>query len=206
MVASKRSKLDPVVRRVLDEHGPLVRTTQFLDAGVPQRTLYGLRNAGQLEVVGRGMYRLPSAPLPDHLDLLVIAKRAPHAVICLVSALSFHGLTDKIPHEVSIAIPRNGGAPRIDTVPTRVFRYAEALYRLGVEHHREGNIDLKVYGAAKSIIDAFRFRNRIGEDVAIAALAAGLRSRKVRPGPLLELADKLRARNIMLPYVKALTL
>jgi predicted transcriptional regulator of viral defense system len=186
------------------EHGPIVRTTQLLRAGVHPRTIYGLRDSGQLEAVGRGLYRLPTAPFPEHFDLLVVAKRAPHAVVCLVSALSFHGLTDEVPHEVSIAIPRNGGAPNIDTIPTRVFRFSDALYRLGVEHHQVGDIDLKVYSPTKSIIDAFRFRNRIGEDVAIAALAAGLRTRKVRPGPLLELAGKLRARNVLTPYLKAL--
>lgn len=201
---SAPSKLDPVVRRVIGEHGPIVRTTQLLAAGVHPRTLYRLRNRGQLEAVGRGLFRLPTAPLPAHFDLLVVARRAPHAVICLVSALAFHGLTDEVPHEVSIAIPRNGGAPTVDTIPMRVFRFSEAMYQLGVEHHRVGDIDLKVYSPTKSIIDAFRFRNRIGEDVAIAALAAGLRTRKARPGPLLDLAGKLRARNIITPYLKAL--
>jgi predicted transcriptional regulator of viral defense system len=205
MVSSTRSQLDPVVRRVIGDHGPIVRTMQLLEAGVHPRTIYGLRNGGMLEAVGRGLYRLPTEALPEHFDLLVVARRAPHAVVCLVSALSFHGLTDEVPHEVSIAIPRNGGAPKIDTVPTRVFRFAEALYQLGVEHHRDGDIDLKVYSPSKSIIDAFRFRHRIGEDVAIAALASGLRTRKVRPGPLLDLAGKLRARNVIAPYVKALT-
>jgi len=196
--------MDPLVRRVIGEHGPIVRTTQFLEAGVHPRTLYGLRSTGQLEAVGRGLYRLPTAPLPEHFDLLVVARRAPHAVVCLVSALAFHELTDEIPHEVSVAIPRNGGAPKLDTIPTRVFRFSGALYRLGVEHHQVGDIDLKVYSPTKSIVDAFRFRNRIGEDVAIAALAAGLRTRKVRPGPLLELAGKLRAGNVLAPYLKAL--
>ena len=79
------------------------------------------------------------------------------------------------------------------------------MYQLGIEHHRVGEIDLKVYSPARSIVDAFRFRNRIGEDVAIKALATGLRSRKVRPGPLLDLAGKLRARNVITPYLKALS-
>ena len=199
-----RHKLDPDVRRIMGEHGPIVRASQFLEAGIHPRTLYGLRNAGELEAVSRGLYRIPSAPLPEHFDLLVVAKRVPNAVICLISALSFHELTDEIPHEVSIAIPRNAAIPRLES-PIRVFRVSESMYQLGIEHHRVGEIDLKVYGPARSIVDAFRFRNRIGEDVAIKALATGLRSRKVRPGPLLDLAGKLRARNVITPYLKALS-
>jgi predicted transcriptional regulator of viral defense system len=125
-------------------------------------------------------------------------------VICLVSALAFHELTDEIPHEVSIAILRGATAPIIDHPPVRTFRFADFAYNLGIEHHKIEGMDLKVYSAAKSIADAFRFRNRIGEDVAIKALANGLRSRRVRPGALLELAGKVRVRSLIEPYLKAL--
>jgi predicted transcriptional regulator of viral defense system len=126
-------------------------------------------------------------------------------VICLVSALSFHDLTDEVPHEVSIAIPRSSSAPKIMEVPVRVFRFSDASYELGIEHHNVGGIDLKVYSAERTIVDAFRFRNRIGDDVAIGALTRALRNRKVRPGKLLELAEKLRARRVLEPYLKAIT-
>lgn len=205
LVSSALPNLHPAVRRVIDEHGPIVRARQLLDAGIHPRTLYGLRDAGALEVVGRGLYRLPSAPLPEHFDLVIIARRVPNAVVCLVSALAFHDLTDEIPHEVSIAIPRNAAIPKLDAVPIRVFRIAAAMFPLGIEHHRIGDIDLKVYSPTRSIIDAFRFRNRIGEDVAVKALTTGLRTRKVRPGPLLALAAELRTKNVILPYVKALS-
>jgi len=197
--------LHPRVRRVLGEHGAIVRSRQLFEAGVHPRTLYGLRDAGQLEQVGHGLYRLASAPVPPHLDLLVVASRAPRAVVCLISALAFHELTDEIPHEVSIAVLRGSAPPRIQTPPVRIFHFSEAAYRLGIEHHKIEGVDLKVYSPAKSIVDAFRFRNRIGEDIAIKALATGLRTRRVRPGPLLELAGKLRARAVITPYLKALT-
>ncbi len=200
-----RIKLDPEVRRVVRERGPIVRAGQLLEAGIHPRTLYGLRDSGQLEAVSRGLYRLSSAPLPEHFDLLVAARRVPHGVVCLVSALAFHDLTDEIPHEVSIAVPRNAAIPKLGSTPVRVFRFSDPMYRLGIEHHRVGDIDLKIYSPAKSIVDAFRFRNRIGEDVAIKALVTGLRTRKVRPGELLELAGKLRARSVIAPYLKALS-
>jgi predicted transcriptional regulator of viral defense system len=205
MTSKGASGLDPVVRRTLGDHGGLVRASQLFDAGVHPRTLYGLRNAGQLEQVAHGLYRAASAPLPPHFDLLVVAKRASHAAICLISALAFHELTDEIPHEVSIAIPRGSTSPRIESPPIRVFHYARDTFSLGLEHRKIAGIDLKVYSPTRSIVDAFRFRNRIGEDVAIKALANGLRARRVRPGPLLELASKLRARATIEPYLKALT-
>lgn len=204
MPSAASSKLDPRVRRVLDKHGGLARASQLFESGVHPRTLYMLRDAGKIEQVSRGLYRLASAPVPPHLDLLVVATRVPRAVICLISALAFHELTDEIPHEVSIAVRRGATTPRIERPPLRVFRFSDAAYRLGIEHHDVDGIDLKVYSPAKSIIDAFRLRNRIGEDVAIKALATGLRSRRVRPGPLLELAGKLRARSVIEPYLKAL--
>jgi predicted transcriptional regulator of viral defense system len=198
------AKLDPRVRRALGEHGAIVRASQLFDAGVHPRTLYALRDAGQLELVSRGLYRLASAPVPRHLDLLVVASHAPHAVVCLISALAFHELTDEIPHEVSIAVRRGTAPPKLDIPPVRVFQFSDAAYGLGIEHHKIEGVDLQVYSPTKSIIDAFRFRNRIGEDVAIKALSSALRSRRVRPGPLLELAGKLRARRVVEPYLKAL--
>jgi predicted transcriptional regulator of viral defense system len=204
MTADTR-KLDPRVHQVLGEHGAIVRASQLLDAGIHPRDLYSLRDTGQLELVARGLYRLASAPTPPHLDLLTVAARSSHAVVCLISALAFHEMTDEIPREVSIAVPRTAAGPRLDYPPVRVFHFSEAAYRLDIEHHEIDGIDLKVYSPAKSIVDAFRFRHRIGEDVAIKALANGLRSRRVRPGPLLELAGKLRARAVMAPYIKAFT-
>lgn len=192
------------VRRTFAQHGPLIRAGQLFEAGVHPRTLAALRDAGDLELVSRGLYRQASAPVPDHLDLLVVAARAPHAVICLISALAFHDLTDEIPHHVAFALPRGAAVPRIAHPPTQAYHFAPAAYALGIEHHRRDGLDLKVYSPAKAIVDAFRFRNRIGEDVAIKALATGLRSRHVRPGALLELAAKVRARAVIEPYVKAL--
>jgi predicted transcriptional regulator of viral defense system len=201
---ARAAELDPRVRRVLSKRGPLVRASQLFAAGVHPRTLYALRDAGTLEQVGRGLYRLAAAPAPPHLDLLAVAARAPRGVVCLISALAFHELTDEVPHEVSIALRSGAATPRIDRPPVRVFHFSDLAYRLEIERHVIEGVELKVYSPAKSIVDAFRFRNRIGEDVAIKALSTALRARRVRPGPLLELAGRLRARAVMEPYLKAL--
>jgi predicted transcriptional regulator of viral defense system len=191
------------VHEIFGEHA-VVRAAELFEEGVHPRTVYRLRSTGVIEQVSRGVYRLGTAPVPPHLDLLAVATRAAHAVVCLVSALAFHELTDEIPHEVAIAIRRGTTPPAIDHPPVRVFRFADFAYRLGIERHEIDGVELKVYSAAKSIVDAFRFRNRIGEDVAIQALATGLRTRRIRPGTILELATKLRMRTVIEPYLKAL--
>jgi predicted transcriptional regulator of viral defense system len=202
-MSPSRAALDPRIQRVLEEHGAIVRASQLLEAGIHPRVLYEGRDSG-LERVGHGLYRVSGAPMPAHLDLLIIALRAPNGVVCLISALAFHALTDEIPHAVSVAVPRGAASPRIESPPIRVHHYANSTFHLGLEHHEIERIDVKVYSPARSIVDAFRFRNQIGEDVAIKALAAGLRTRSVRPGSLIELASKLRARAIIEPYLKAL--
>jgi predicted transcriptional regulator of viral defense system len=191
--------------RELKRRGGIIRAHELFDAGVHPRTLYRLRDEGFLEVLSRGVYRVASAAPPPHLDLLTVAVRVPTAVVCLISALAFHGLTDEIPHEVMIALPRTTARPRIDSPPIRVFRFSVAVYEVGVEHHPIEGVDLKVYSPTKSILDCFRFRNRLGEDVAVQALARGLRTRKARPAALMEMAGPLRLRRVLAPYLQALT-
>ena len=181
-----------------------MRARELLAAGLHPRTLYRLRDEGTLEVLSRGVYRVAATEPPPHLDLLTVALRVPAAVVCLVSALAFHGLTDEIPHEVMIALPRGAARPRLDHPPTRVFSFSEPAFSLGIEHHRTAGIDLKVYGATKTIVDCFRFRNRIGEDVAVKALADALKARKTRPAALMEMAATLRMRRVLGPYLQAL--
>ena len=108
------NRLDRRVRRVLDEHGAIVRATDLIAGGIHPRMLYALRDSGTLEQVARGLYRLAAAPAPEHRDLLTVAAHAPRAVVCLLSALSFHDLTDEIPHEVYLAVPRNAAPPKLD--------------------------------------------------------------------------------------------
>lgn len=196
--------IDPRVRQVLGAHGGLARAGQLLAAGIHPRTLYAARDAGQLQQVSRGVYRLADAEIPDYFDLRVVAARAPEAVVCLISALAFHEITEQIPHEVYIAIPRDAAPPRIDWPPVRVFRFSDAAFRLGIERHELDGVTLRVYSPTKSIVDAFRLRHLTGNDVAIDALKQGLYTRKARPGALDEMASKLRCRAVLSPYIQAL--
>jgi predicted transcriptional regulator of viral defense system len=155
--------------------------------------------------VSRGVYRFAEASPPPHLDLLTVALRVPRAVIGLVSALAFHGISDEIAHEVTLALPRGAARPRLDHAPTRVFTFSGRGYSLGIEHHELEGVDLKVYGVTKTIVDCFRVRNRLGVDIAVKALARALETRKARPAELVEVAKALRMQHVMAPYLEALS-
>ena len=172
--------------------------------GIHPRTLYGLRDQGLLERVSRGVYRLSDlAPLGDP-DLVRVALRVPKSVVCLISALDFHGLTAEIPHEVQIALPRGSKEPRVRQPPIRVFRFSDAAYRSGVETHPVDGIDVRIYGPAKTVADCFKFRNKIGIDVALEALRSGVEEQRFRPAELMKFARVCRVQDIVRPYLEIL--
>ena len=125
-------------------------------------------------------------------------------MIALVSALHFHGLTTQIPHEVSIALPRGTARPRLDWPPLHVYRFSGAMFTSGVETHERDGVRLKVYGAAKTVADSFRFRNSLGIEVGVEALRNGLEERKFTPADLLRAAKICRVDRIVRPYLEAL--
>ena len=187
-----------------EKAGGVLRTSEALRLGIHPRTLYGLRDQGLLERVSRGVYRLSDlAPLGDP-DLVRVALRVPKSVVCLISALDFHGLTAEIPHEVQIALPRGTKEPRVKQPPIRVFRFSEAAYREGIETHRVDGIDVRIYGPAKTVADCFKFRNKIGLDVALQALRSGVEEQRFRPAELMKFARVCRVQDIVRPYLEIL--
>ena len=186
-------------------HRGVLRTSQALKLGIHPRILYHLRDTGWLVAVTRGVYRLADLPEPSHPDLLVVARRVPQAVICLISALSFHGLTTQIPHEVQIALPRRTRYPRLDHPPLRVFLMTGAAYTEGIETHSIEGISLRIYSPEKTVVDCFKFRNKIGIDVAVEALRLARERKRVTPRVLLQYARLCRVERVMRPYLEALT-
>lgn len=198
--ASKQSKVRDVFRRA----GGVLRTTEALRAGVHPRDLYALHDAAVLERVSRGIYRLADLPPVAEPDLFTVSARIPKAVIALVSALHYHGLTTEIPHEVSIALPRGTSRPRLDWPPLRVYRFSGAMFTSGVETHERDGVRLRVYEPAKTVADCFRFRNRLGIDVTLEALRAGLARRMLTPAAVLRAARLCRVERVVRPYLEAL--
>lgn len=184
--------------------GGILRTRDALEAGIHPRTLYGMRDAGDVETLSRGVYRLTEMPLPEDFDLVTVASRVPAGVICLISALSFHDLTTQIPHEIYLALPRGARRPKLDFPPLRIFWFNQVVFSHGIEVHRRDGVQVKVYSPEKTIADCFKYRGRIGADVAVE----GLRRLQERgPLPVQELARFAktdRVEHLMRPYLEAL--
>jgi predicted transcriptional regulator of viral defense system len=182
----------------------MLRTSQILLAGIHRRDLYALRDAGILEAFSRGLYRLTELPPLAEPDLVTVAARVPKAVVCLISALHFHGLTTEIPRNVSIALPRGTARPRLAWPPLRVYYFSRAMFDLGIETHPHDGLGIRVYVAAKTVADCFKFRNRIGMDVPIEALRSGLSERKFTPAEVMRFAKICRVDRIVRPILEAM--
>lgn len=154
-----------VARHLFTEHGGMLRASQAIRLGIHPRTLYALRDAGEIEQIGRGLYRLSAAPPLSSPDLVPIAIRIPRAVVCLISALAHHRLTTQVPHAVDIALPSHAQVPKVDGVPLRVFWYSEASFRPGVDLVTMDDVPVRIYSPEKTIADCFKYRNKIGLDV-----------------------------------------
>jgi predicted transcriptional regulator of viral defense system len=171
--------------------------------GIAGEYLNKLLAQGTLERPGRGLYRLAGARIGRHAQLAEIAKRAPNAVVCLISALDYHGLTTEIPHEIWLAIPKKARPPRIDYPPQRIVRVADLAYRFGIETHRIDGVEVRVYSAAKTVADCFKFRSLVGLDVAIEAMRDCWRKKKATSDELWKAAKVCRMTNVMRPYMEA---
>jgi predicted transcriptional regulator of viral defense system len=192
-------------RSLFQRHGGMLRTSEAVRLGVHPRALYGLRDSGELLTVGRGLYRLAKAPPLTHPEWVTVASRIPRSVICLISALAHHGLTTQIPHSVDIALPSHAQVPKVQGVPVRVFWFAKPAFGAGVDEITIDRVPVKIYSMEKTIADCFKYRNKIGIDVAVEALRTY--REKVRRLPvkkLLEYARVCRIEKVMRPYLEAL--
>ena len=188
----------------IKELGSIFRSSELLQKGVSPRTLYALRDSGVLEQLSRGTYRLVEQGILSNPDLVTVALRVPQGVICLISALSFHGLTTQIPHTVSIAITKTMRNPVISYPPLQVYRYDESSYQAGIEKHLIDGVSISVYCPEKTLADCFKFRNKIGMDVVLEALKQYRAQRQLNVAELMKYADICRVTNIMKPYLESL--
>jgi predicted transcriptional regulator of viral defense system len=183
----------------------VLRTSEALQFGIHPRTLYQLRNAGEIEQVGRGVYRSANRRSLSNPDWVVIAAKAPNAVFCLVSALAYHRLTTQVPHTIDIAIPSHSQVPHIDDLPIRAFWYSVDSLSAGVQTVNIDGVSVRVFNPEKTIADCFKYRNKIGLDVAIEALRS-YRERNGRKAmqSLIAYAEIGRVKKVMFPYLEAL--
>ena len=189
---------------IFRQHGGQMRMSEALAKGISRYMLYSLRDKGLIEQVTRGVYRLADLPPIGNPDLVTMALRFPNAVICLISALNYHGLTTQIPHEVSVAVSRNSRMPSLDFPPLRAHKFSEAVFNAGIEEYQIDGILIRIYSPEKTLADCFKFRNKLGMEVVLEALKLYKSRKKFNLDELLKYAKICRVDKVMTPYLEAI--
>jgi len=182
----------------------VVRPKDLQERGLPKDYLYILAREGVIERIGRGLYQWPEKDLGRNQSLVEVCKRAPKAVVALLSALNFHNITTQNPHQIWLAIDRKSWRPTISYPPVRFVTMSGEALRAGVETHYIGDISVKVFSPAKTIVDCFKYRNKLGLDVALEALKDGWGKRRFTMDELYRYAEICRVKKVMQPYLESL--
>ncbi len=180
-----------------------VRSRELVAAGISRIQLSRMVAAGELMRVERGLYALPDYQSGEHGALVTVVKRVPDVLFCLLTALRLHDLTTQAPFEVWIAIGNKAHPPRLDYPPLRTVRFSAAALAAGVETRRIDSTKVRVTNVAKTVADCFKFRNKIGLDVALEALREARHTRKASADDLWRYAKIDRVSNVMRPYLEA---
>jgi predicted transcriptional regulator of viral defense system len=175
-----------------------------LGGASPRVYLQRLAREGKLVKMGYGLYQLAEGNFSEMQDILEVAVKVPKGVLCLLSALRFHDLTTQNPFEVWLAIENGMRIPKVETVPVKFFRFAPNVYQTGIETHRIEGVEVKVYSAAKTVADCFRYQSTVGFDVAMEALREVWAKRKATMDELYHFADVRNIKKKMLPYLRTL--
>lgn len=194
--------------RVLELVGEMgvLRPRDLVPHGISRTYLSRLCAAGKLRRIARGLYVLPDSEVTEHHSLVEACKRVPKGVVCLLSALRYHELTTQAPFEVWLAIGEKSWRPRVEFPPLRIVRFSQPALEAGVNKYEIEGVAVRVYIPAKTVADCFKYRNKIGLDVAIEALRECLRSRRCTMDDLWQYAKICRVQNVMRPYLESLAL
>lgn len=185
-------------------HGGVVRFADILKAGFHPDLLIAIEKARKVEKIARGLYRITNYSPGSHPDFVIASLQAPKGVICLISALSFHEATSEIPRYVDIAIPQGTHANRIKYPPVKFYRFAPKTWKAGVEEHEIEGYKIMIYNLAKTIVDCFKFRNRIGVAIARDALKVAVTEKKIKPKEVMKYAKICRVSSIIKPILEAM--
>lgn len=182
----------------------ILRPKDLLEQGIAKVYLYRLCKEGLLECRERGLYVIPNTDFGEHQSLAEVCAKVPRGVICLLSALKFHEITTQSPHEVWIAIHNKAMPPKVENIKLHIVLFSGKALTEGVETHKIKGTLIRVYGVAKTVVDCFKYRNKIGIDVAIEALQDGFRSKKCTMDELWKYAKICRVSRVMKPYMEML--
>lgn len=194
-------------QRILDlaaKHG-LIRPRDLAEHGLPSIALTRMVRQGLLNRVRRGIYAIPRRSKSEHASLAEVALTNPQAIVCLLSALRLHDLTTQAPFEVWLAIPNKSRPPKIDYPPLRIVRFSGAALSDGIEEEQIDGVTIRVTNIARTVADCFKFRNKVGLDVALEALQEAWREKRVTMDELWHYAAVCRVTNVMRPYMESLS-
>lgn len=195
---------DSRIINYLKKRGGLAGYAEIIEAGFNKAILKTALNSGRIKKLDRGLYGLPDGSSLSDPDIVAASIKIPRGVICLLSALTFHEVTSEIPRCVDIAIPRGGHANKIKYPPVTFYRFAPKTWQAGIEEHEIGGHKVKVYSLAKTIADCFKFRNKIGMDVAREGLKTALTEKDAKPKEIMRFAKICRVDSIIKPILEAL--
>lgn len=200
MATSKTERVLELVKRA-----GVLRPRDLDPHHIPRQYLYLLHRRGLVRRVGRGLYVAADADVTEHHSLAQACKRVPHGVVCLLSALRFHDLTTQAPFEVWMAIDEKARVPKQDALHLHIVRFSGKALTSGIEQHSIERVPVQVYSPAKTVVDCFKYRNKIGLEVALEALRDCWRQRRGTMDELWEYAKICRMTNVMRPYLESLT-
>lgn len=195
---------ETMYKKIFSKHKGILRASTAIELGVPKHVLYEMVKTGELVREAQGIYRLSETDPPGNPDLVNISLRVPRAVFCLISALYFHELTTQIPHQVYFALPRDVKTPKIEYPPINVLHFSQEPYKAGIEEHEVDGVKVKIYGREKTVADCFKFREKIGMDIALEALRDYLKQPHPNTSLLMKYAKVNRVENGLRPYLEAL--
>ncbi len=195
-------KKDP--KKIFRENGGQLRMNEAIKRGISRYMLYKLKDKGIIKQISRGVYRLKDLPPISNPDLVTVSLRFPNSVICLISALAFHGITTQIPHSISVAIPRGSRPPSLDYPPVQPHQFSENAYSTGIETLWIDGVPVKIYNMEKTLADCFKFRNKIGMDIVLEAFKLYRERKKTDLTKLIKYGKICRVNRVMMPYLEAL--
>jgi predicted transcriptional regulator of viral defense system len=198
----KKSKKDLVL--MLAGRKGLINADDVAKLGVPREYLSRLAREGKLIAESRGLYRLRGREPDGYETLIEVSKRVPKGVVALLSALRFHELTTVNPAEIWLAVENKSWIPKIEYPPVRFVYFSADALRYGVERHVIDGVTIPIFNVAKTVVDSFKYRNKIGLDVALEALREGWHNKRFRMDELQEYADVCRVKNVIRPYLESL--
>lgn len=187
----------------LFESSPVLKAGAIVSHGIDRKTIQRMVQAGEIQRIGRGLYSRSDYEVDSYHSYVEAQLLVETGVVCLLSALAFHEIGTQTPRHVWLAVSRPSRIPKTEGVPVKIVTFSEPAFSAGIEKHQIEGVQVNVYSPAKTVADCFKYRNRLGTDVAIEALREAVREMNVSPDELLRFAEICRVRSVMVPYIES---